>query len=135
MRDKGFLYLFLAVVVVSCKTQDAVTTVIHEVRDTVNTVEVRVDSIIVHDSVSVKEQVAGDTVKIEIERWHTKYKIREVHDTISHTKWEKEPAPYPVKVEVPAQLTVWQNFRMHLGNMVIWSIAIFIVIYFIRKMR
>ena len=39
-----------------------------------------------------------------------------VHDSIPH--------PYPVEVEVPAQLTWWQQARLHLANIVLWLLLI-----------
>lgn len=38
-----------------------------------------------------------------------------VHDSI--------PAPYPVEVEVPADLTWWQQTRLHIANVLLWLLA------------
>lgn len=48
-----------------------------------------------------------------------------VHDTI--------PMPYPVDVEVPAKLTWIQQAKQHLANIVLWFIAIYVVIFFVRR--
>jgi hypothetical protein len=55
------------------------------------------DSIWLHDSIRVSEK--GDTIRIE--RWHTKYISKEVHDTIYRAKTDSIPVPYEVVKEVP----------------------------------
>ena len=42
-----------------------------------------------------------------------------VHDSI--------PVPYPVEKQVPAQMTWWQQARMHVGGIVIFLLIIFVV--------
>lgn len=39
------------------------------------------------------------------------------------------PVPYPVIKEVPAKLTWWQQFRIHLANIVLWLLALLAVIW------
>ena len=39
------------------------------------------DSIWVHDSVMVTQYQKGDTIYQESSKWHTKYVLKEVHDT------------------------------------------------------
>jgi hypothetical protein len=53
------------------------------------------------------------------------------HDTIR----DSIPAPYPVEVikEVPAELTWWQQTRLHLANIVLWLLALLAVIYVGKK--
>ena len=48
-----------------------------------------------------------------------------VHDSI--------PAPFPVEVKVPAELTWWQQARLHLANILLYLILIVAVIYFGRR--
>jgi hypothetical protein len=48
-----------------------------------------------------------------------------IHDSI--------PVPYPVIKEVPAQLTWWQQARLHLANIVLWLLALVAVIYVGKK--
>lgn len=55
------------------------------------------DSIWLHDSIHVTER--GDTIRIE--RWHTKYISKEVHDTLYRAKTDSIPVPYEVVKEVP----------------------------------
>ena len=53
-----------------------------------------------------------------------------VHDSI--------PAPYPVEVEVPADLTWWQQTRLHIANVLLWLLA-FVAAWwiagFVRKIK
>lgn len=89
------------------------------------------DSIYVHDSTYVFER--GDTVMVE--KWHTKYKLKEVHDTTYVATHDTIPAPYPVEVvkEVPADISWWQQTRMHIGGVVLWLIGIVAVVWLIKK--
>ena len=48
-----------------------------------------------------------------------------VHDSI--------PVPYPVEVKVPAELTWWQQTRLHMANILLYLILIVAVIYFGRR--
>jgi hypothetical protein len=53
-----------------------------------------------------------------------------VHDSI--------PAPYPVEVEVPADLTWWQQTRLHIANVLLWLLAFVAAWYiagFVRKIK
>jgi hypothetical protein len=97
--------------------------------DTLRQVTVRHDSVMVHDSIHVSEK--GDTVRIE--RWHTQYRDRWRTDTIYQSK--RDSIPYPVEVikEVPAQLTWWQQTRLHLANIVLWLLVVLAVIYVGKK--
>lgn len=48
-----------------------------------------------------------------------------IHDSI--------PAPFPVEVKVPTELTWWQQARLHLANILLYLILIVAVIYFGRR--
>ena len=47
------------------------------------------DSVWLHDSIHVTEK--GDTVRIE--KWHTKYKEKQVHDTLYKSRVDSIPVP------------------------------------------
>ena len=87
------------------------------------------DSIYVHDSTYIKEK--GDTMLIE--RWHTQWRDRIIHDTIYQSK--RDSIPYPVEVikEVPAKLTWWQQTRIHLANILLYLLLIVGIIYVGKK--
>jgi len=97
--------------------------------DTLRVVKVQHDSLVLKDSVYIHDK--GDTVLIE--RWHTQYRDRWRTDTVYQSK--RDSIPYPVEVvkEVPAQLTWWQQTRLHLANIVLWLLALLAVIYVGKK--
>ena len=72
------------------------------------------DSVWLHDSIMVTEK--GDTVRIE--RWHTKYVEKQVHDTTYVATHDTIPQLYPVETikVVPAELSWWQKLRLWIGN-------------------
>ena len=80
------------------------------------------DSVWLHDSISIKEK--GDTVRIE--KWHTKYVEKQVHDTTYVSKTDTVPVPYPVETirEVAQPLAWWQKTLMWLG---VAMIAVFLI--------
>ena len=80
------------------------------------------DSVWLHDSVYVSEK--GDTVRIE--KWHTKYIEKQVHDTCYVAKTDSVPKPYPVEKLVEKQLAWWQKLLMWSGGIGIVILVIFI---------
>ena len=102
------LLLFL---LCSCKQVEYVT--VEKVRvDTTYVNKLQKDSVWMHDSVYVKEK--GDSVWVE--RWHTKYETKEVHDTLYKARVDSIPVPYWKIKEVAAELSWWQKLRLWLGN-------------------
>ena len=83
------------------------------------------DSVWLHDSIRVREK--GDSVWVE--RWHTKFVEREVHDTLYQAKTDSIPVPYEVIKEVPASLSWWQRVRLWLGNIVLLALLVVAVYY------
>jgi hypothetical protein len=114
-------------VMTSCKSVEYVPVIEHHT-DTLIQMNVQRDSIYVHDSISVTQK--GDTIRID--RWHTKYVEKQVHDTTFVSKTDSIPQPYPVEVKVEKQLTWWQNFKLHLGGIVIWCALLVGVILLAR---
>ena len=43
------------------------------------------------------------------------------------------PVPYPVIKEVPAELTWWQQTRLHIANILLWALLIVGVVWIIKK--
>lgn len=103
---------FLALLMCSCKSIEYVPIVEHETHhDSIYFTQIQRDSIWQHDSILIKQN--GDTVRIE--KWHTKYIEKHVHDTTYVAKVDSLPVPYEVKVEVPAKLSKTQKGLMTLG--------------------
>ena len=111
----------------SCTTTKYVPVIEHRT-DTLIQTNVQHDSIYINDSTVITEK--GDTVKIE--KWHTKYVEREVHDTLYQAVHDSIPQPYPVIKEVPAELTWWQHFRISLANILLWVVGIVAVVTLVR---
>ena len=107
----ALIVVLLLFLLCSCKQVEYVT--VEKVRvDTTYVNKVQKDSVWMHDSVYVKEK--GDSVWIE--RWHTKYETKEVHDTLYKARVDSIPVPYWKIKEVAAELSWWQKLRLWLGN-------------------
>lgn len=102
--------IMLVLLFAGCKTR---TVVVETVRTDTNYVAKHFrDSIWLHDSIHIKE--GGDTVWIE--RWHTKYVEKQVHDTTYIATHDTIPQPYPVEVKVPRELSWWQKALQRTGG-------------------
>jgi len=101
--------------------------------DTMLMVKVQHDSLVLKDSVYIHDK--GDTVLIE--RWHTQWRDRIVHDTIYQSKRDSIPAPYPVEVtkEVPADLTWWQQTRLYIADILLVAVIGAILVWFWKRRR
>ena len=105
--------LLLCALLGSCKSVEYVPVIEHHT-DTLIVVDHQRDSVYLHDSITIKQH--GDTIWVQ--EWHTKYKLKEVHDTTYISKTDSVPQPYPVEVikEVPAELNWWQRLKMKVGG-------------------
>lgn len=81
------------------------------------------DSVWLHDSIKVTEK--GDTVRIE--KWHTKYIEREVHDTTYVAKRDSIPVPYEVIKEVPRKVSKTERALMIAGILSMMAVIVFVV--------
>lgn len=120
----GMIFAIVVIIMMmcSCKSIEYVPVIEKEVHhDSIYFTKVQRDSVWLHDSISVKEK--GDTVRIE--KWHTKYIEREVHDTIYQAKRDSIPVPYEVIKEVPAKLSKTQKGLMTLGILTLMAAVIF----------
>lgn len=105
----------------SCKTR---TIVVETVRtDTTYIAKHMRDSIYVHDSTYIHDK--GDTVLIE--KWHTKWRDRAVHDTTYIAKTDSVPVPYPVEVKVPRELFWWQKALQRIGGIALGLMLMWII--------
>ena len=89
----------------------------------------QLDSIWMHDSIYHHEK--GDTVLIE--KWHTKYVLKEVHDTLYQAKVDSIPYPVPVPEYIEKQLTWWQQTRLHLANVLLIALLILGCGWFVKR--
>ena len=109
------LFLTTAVLILGSCTTTRYVTVPEYHTDTLIQTTVRHDSVMLHDS--IYHMVKGDTVLIE--RWHTKYRERLVHDTLYQHRIDTIAKPYPVPEYVEKKLSWWQRLRLHLGNIML----------------
>ena len=118
---KIILFAAALVVLTGCKTIEYVPVVEHKT-DSIYFTQVQRDSIWMHDSIRVSEK--GDTVRIE--KWHTKYIEKQVHDTTYVAKHDSIPVPYEVIKEVEKPLTKTQKGLMGLGLLTLLVIIIYV---------
>ena len=120
-----------AIMMTGCKTTEYMPVPEYHT-DTIYQSKVVHDSIYQHDSTYIKEK--GDSVYIE--RWHTKYVLKEKTDTLYESRVDSIPVPYEVvkEVEVEKSLSWWQSARMHIGGIVCWLLLI-LAIYGVMKWR
>jgi hypothetical protein len=105
----------------SCTTTRVVT--VEKVKtDTTYITKHQRDSVWLHDSIHVTER--GDTIRIE--KWHTKYIEREVHDTLYRAKTDSIPVPYEVIKEVPRKSTWFERTMFSVGIIALMALALFL---------
>lgn len=100
--------------------------------DTVYSAKVRVDSVIMRDSVAVFQK--GDTVLIT--KYRDRYRVKELTDTVYQSAIDsvKISVPYPVERE----LSRWERTKMDFGGMAIGALVIALcvaVAWLIKKFR
>ena len=110
----------------SCTTTQYIPVIEHHT-DTLIQTKVQHDSIYINDSTVITEK--GDTVRIE--KWHTKYIEKQVHDTTYISKTDTVPQPYPVVKEVPIKRTTMDWVLMIAGMLAILGI----IIWFVNKVK
>lgn len=105
--------LLLCLCAASCRTRrEVVEMVRYEQRtDTVRDTRVRVDSVVVRDSIVTV--IRGDTVTRD--RWHTQLHERVRVDTVERVKMVTEYETRTERVDVPRALAWWQTALMWLG--------------------
>lgn len=110
----GIIACAMITLCTGCKSVETVVVTEHHT-DTLMVTKHQRDSVWLHDSIHVTEK--GDTVRIE--KWHTKYIEKAVHDTTYIAKRDSVPVPYPVVKEVEKELTWWQKLRIHVGDVML----------------
>ena len=130
MMVVGFTLLLCVITLMSgCKPLQKVQVVERHTVDTLYRSMVQHDSIHVHDSVFVSSR--GDTVMVE--RWHTKWKLQILNDTIYRTRHDTIPKPYEVVRE--KQLTWYQMAKLKYSEPIIgfFFFIIMLLIFFYRR--
>ena len=117
-----FLVVFAVMAMCSSCTTTQYVPVPEYHTDTLIQTKVVHDSIYINDSTVITEK--GDTVRIE--KWHTKYVQKDVHDTTYISKHDTVPQPYPVTEYVEKPLEWWQKTLMYLGGLLIVIFGIWV---------
>jgi len=127
-RVMKFLIIWLAFLIAisllaSCRQVEYVT--VEKVRtDTTYITKWQKDSVWLHDSIRVSEK--GDTIRIE--KWHTKFVEREVHDTLYQAKSDTIPQPYQVTEYVEKPLGWWQKVLIWIGIIALMVMIVIVVL-------
>ena len=87
----------------------------------------RVDTVVVRDSVFVREVMKGDTVYLTRVEWRDRWRIREVHDTIHNTKYITQTIEHPPEKYVP-KFYKW-------CTALLWAIGLLTIGYWLLKLR
>ena len=119
----GIIACAMITLCAGCKSVETVV-VKEQHTDTLMITKHQRDSVWLHDSIHVTEK--GDTIRIE--KCHTKYIEKAVHDTLYQSKRDSIPYPVEVTKEVAAPLKWWQKTLMYLG-------VITIIIFFVWVWR
>ena len=123
----GMVLIFLVVFAVmamcsSCTTMKYIPVIEHQTDTLIQTKLVH-DSIYINDSTVITEK--GDTVRIE--KWHTKYIEKQVHDTTYVAKHDSIPVPYEVIKEVPRKRSTLDWVLSITGFLSILAVIIWVV--------
>ena len=84
--------------------------------DTCYNAQIRVDSVLLRDSVAVMQH--GDTVRIT--RWRDRYRVKQRTDTVYRTATDsvRVEVPYPVERE----LTRWERTKQDIGGIALGAV-------------
>lgn len=127
-----FAVVVLALLMCSCKSIEYVPVVEkHTVHDSIYFTQIQRDSIWQHDSILIKDR--GDTVWVE--KWHTKYIEREVHDTTYIAKTDSIPVPYEVTKYVEKKLSTPVSILMTIGMMAVLAAFIALAVWLKKILR
>lgn len=83
-----FLILLVGLALTSCRTREqAFSQSVQQVRtDTLRIFQLRADTLRLRDSIFVREQIVGETIRIEKHHWHTTWQTRVLRDTVFATR-------------------------------------------------
>lgn len=114
----------------------------HHSTDTIH----KTDSIIDRQTTTIREVDSATLAKYGIQMedmqraWlietnRLQRELSELRQSHTDTIHERDSIPYPVEVkkEVPAQLSWWQQTRLHLANIMLWLLGIGGVVFIVKK--
>lgn len=115
----GLLIIALICILTSCRTQVCYVPVETVRYDSVFFNSTRIDSVLIHDSISVIQR--GDSVAEY--RYKYIYRNKDSVDTLYVNRTDTIRVPYPIEIE--KKLTVWQRTKIEVGG---WAMAAVIII-------
>ena len=88
MKHLPILLLLVGLALTSCRTREqAFSQSVQQVRtDTLRIFQLRADTLRLRDSIFVREQIVGETIRIEKHHWHTAWQTRVLRDTVFATR-------------------------------------------------
>ena len=99
MIFKGIICSALVFACMSCKSLD--TTTLHHTTQHYTTLHHTADTVVVRDSVYVREVMRGDTVYLTRLEWRDRWRTRIERDTVVDVRIEKEVVQLPPERYVP----------------------------------
>jgi hypothetical protein len=124
---KKILIIPLLFLVGACKTTKYVP--IETIKtDTCYITKHQFDSIWLHDSIHIKEETKGDTVYVAVNKWHTKYIEKQMHDTLYIATHDTIPDPYPVATPLTWKQKVSIKFFPF-----VFAMACLLLLWVVRK--
>ena len=114
---------FALVALVSCKSVDVVTNAQVQEVQTLRTV----DTVVLHDSIFIREVMRGDTVYLTRTEWRDRWRTRLVHDTIRDTQVVEKVIEKPPVRYVP-KFYKW-------CTVIFWISAALLLVYLFLKYR
>lgn len=116
--------MLIVSVLPSCRSVEAINTNLStlDIRHSTHT-----DTVVVHDSVFVREMIKGDTFYITRVEWRDRWRTRVERDTVVDVRIEKEVVQLPPERYVP-------RFHKWCTRM-FWLIVVATIIYLILRLR
>ena len=123
----------ILLVSVSCKSVEPSLYTLH--RDSVAyTIHQTIDTIVMHDSVYVREVQRGDTVYLTRTEWRDRWRTRVERDTVMDVRVEKEVVQLPPERYVP-KFHKWCTglFWAIIAGVILYYVLKIVIRYYLRK--
>ena len=117
----------------SCRSVNPCLSTIH--RDSVAyTIHQTIDTIVMHDSVYVREVQRGDTVYLTRTEWRDRWRTRLVHDTVRHTEYVDRVVEKPPERYIP-KFHKWCTglFWAIIAGVILYYVLKIVIRYYLRK--
>ena len=103
----------------SCRSVNPCLYTLH--RDSVAyTVHQTIDTVVLRDSIFVREVMRGDTVYLTRTEWRDRWRVRVVHDTVRHTEYVTQVVEHPPERYIPpfykrCTIALWAIIALAIG--------------------